>query len=165
MKRTVILLLLFILGVGWGSVKADNKFFFIVKDASGNTVNLEFSERLVGTFSGTNMVIRERGTSNVYTLDMTSSVTSGRFGMADPTGNIPIFFDASFKVYPSPAVDIINVQSAKNLGIVSIIGISGITFRQINAEANTLMIDIGSLPKGIYLITSSAGGQTRIIKQ
>lgn len=63
------------------------------------------------------------------------------------------------KVYPNPAIDVLNIESPFQNLEVEICDLSGKSMKKIEALSTT-SLDISSLPSGVYLLKSTSGTHT-----
>jgi hypothetical protein len=61
---------------------------------------------------------------------------------------------SSLVVYPNPASDVINVSSSSSIDSVSLVNALGQT---VAASFDSTSINVATLPKGIYILTVTAG--------
>ncbi len=68
-----------------------------------------------------------------------------------------------FQIYPVPAGDVLNIQSAENLGTIEIFTLSGQSMLRKSVYEASAQLDISELSSGTYIL-SSKNGETRMNK-
>lgn len=72
------------------------------------------------------------------------------------------------QVFPNPAKDIITLSGLGNKGVVRIISPDGKLVKQVAVTGNSMIVDISTLAKGMYILQYNDGGkmqQVKIIKE
>ncbi len=75
---------------------------------------------------------------------------------------------SELQVFPNPAKNVITLSGLENKGIIKIIAPDGKLVKQLSATANSMLIDISILAKGMYMLQYNNGSrveQVKIIKQ
>jgi len=67
----------------------------------------------------------------------------------------------SFKYYPNPVKDILTISTDKKVNTISIYSLAG---QLMTSTKNANIIDMSTLPTGVYLIKTDVGGQTETAK-
>ncbi len=88
-----------------------------------------------------------------------SNITNNR-----QVGIAPVSAAAGIKVYPNPSSGMIFVESAKELGTVSVVNTLGQTVLQVTSKNITEQIDISKLPTGVYTMQVQ-GRFAKIVKE
>lgn len=75
--------------------------------------------------------------------------------------------DSAINVYPIPAVDYINVQSARAISNVNVVSVNGtiVKSESFPADANNVKIYVGDLAAGVYFVAVNNGAPVRIVKK
>jgi hypothetical protein len=81
-----------------------------------------------------------------------------------PTAGINDNALTTFKCYPNPASNILNIENATDIDSVSLVNALGQTVLSKTINGNIAQIDISSLSKGIYFVTVTSGNASKIIK-
>jgi uncharacterized repeat protein (TIGR03803 family) len=68
------------------------------------------------------------------------------------------------QVFPNPAKNIITVSGLQNKGTIRIIAADGKAVKQLSTKAGNMLVDIGTLAKGIYILQYSNENKTEQIK-
>lgn len=73
---------------------------------------------------------------------------------------------AEVRVFPNPAVDVLNIESSETLKTLALFDLQGKTVLQneISDESLTQQVNISQLPKGIYFLRVNNGTAQRIVK-
>lgn len=130
-----------------------------VADGSSITIGSGFNkpEGVCLNADGTKLFVADTGNNVVKIVDLS-------------TLSIPeITADASFKIYPNPATDFINIQNQKNAKITNaeIFDASGRSVTTVSNIQNN-EIEVGQLPKEVYIIriyTEEGTESLRFIKE
>ena len=72
------------------------------------------------------------------------------------------------QVFPNPAKNTITVSGLENKGTIKIISVDGKVVKQLSAKAGSMLLDISTLTKGIYILQYNNENKTeqlKIIKQ
>jgi hypothetical protein len=69
-----------------------------------------------------------------------------------------------FTVYPNPATDLVNINSANSIDSYSIYDLTGRVVKNSNPNSNNFRIDVTSLSKGVYLVKLNSGDKTSSVK-
>lgn len=107
-------------------------------------------------------LINEDGTLHTYTLSNVDPLDPLIVSWVESTTDIDEseFTNSSFKVYPNPATDVINVSNInEEITIYTILG-----NEVLKVDSSTGTIDISSLQPGMYLIKSGTN-YSRFVKQ
>ena len=80
-----------------------------------------------------------------------------------PAGTADIKSNPTFNVFPNPASDKITVSGLPVNTEIQITDLTGKLLSTMRALKNATMIDVSSLPKGVYLLRS-AFGVKKIVK-
>ncbi|MEZ5013194.1 MAG: T9SS type A sorting domain-containing protein [Chitinophagales bacterium] len=87
------------------------------------------------------------------------SIKSGTFQMAESPDPID-----QTKIYPNPATDFIEIETAVDFGYVRILNLLGQELLSFYITGNTAHLDISSLEGGIYFV-SIESGDSKIVKK
>ena len=68
------------------------------------------------------------------------------------------------QLFPNPAKDVITLSGLENKGVVKIIAADGRLAKQITAASNSMLIDISTLSKGMYVLQYSNDKKTEQVK-
>ncbi len=79
------------------------------------------------------------------------------------TINIAVDGASDFRIYPNPAVDVVNVAASAELGTIEIYSIDGRLVKVIEVDDTRAAIEVGDLAKGNYIVRA-AGATQRMIK-
>jgi hypothetical protein len=106
----------------------------------------------------------------------TYMLTSGQTATAD--GNIFVMKMApyltsikglsrenTFSVYPNPFEDVVTIAASGKIGVIKIFDAKGSEVRKLRIDGNKANIDLGELPKGLYLISAGDNGSLRLIRR
>ena len=73
---------------------------------------------------------------------------------------------ATTKVYPSPAVNAVNIETAEEISAISVYNVAGAMVATNNdIEGNRAVIDVESLASGIYFVRINNTETVRFIKK
>ena len=95
-------------------------------------------------------------------------------GFSSPLKRIPalfifLFFEASIvKLYPNPATNILNIESAFAIEKVAVYNLLGQEVISQNPNTELVTLDVASLQVGVYVVKTSIDGNissTRFIKE
>ena len=151
--------------LNWQTTNEINTSHFLVqKSANGTTFNN------IGR-------VEARNTSGNYDYGFTDAnpvdvANFYRLQMVDKDGKITyssiikIVFTGKneLQVFPNPAKDLITLSGLQSKGIIKIISPEGKLVKQLNATANSMMIDISTLAKGMYIVQYNIGETTSELK-
>lgn len=98
--------------------------------------------------------------SCVNTAMQTLTVSSGSLGIEDEESSQPI------RIYPNPAIDILNVEMEEIPDLVEIFDMTGNVLYKEKVNSSEFGLDVSSFPKGIYLLmfVNKSGGSVRFVK-
>ncbi len=82
----------------------------------------------------------------------------------DTTVGINDHESLSFKYYPNPATDFINVTDNSNIHEISIVNLMGQEVKKATPESREVSLNIANLKQGIYLMKVRVGDKTSIVK-
>ena len=119
---------------------------------------------------------QQRGTVNMLNsttgwCGFFSDGPTGTKGIFKLNGNLALATNdnavkSALKVYPNPAVDVVNVSANKEIKAVSIMDLSG---KRVKAVQTKGEVNVSSLPKGTYILqvsyTNGAVENTKLIKK
>ena len=71
---------------------------------------------------------------------------------------------SDFTVYPNPATDFVNINSADTIDSYRIYDLTGRVVKSSSPYSNNLRIDVTSLNKGVYMVKLNSGDKTGSIK-
>lgn len=71
---------------------------------------------------------------------------------------------SDFTVYPNPATDFVNINSADTIDSYRIYDLTGRVVKRSSPYSNNFRIDVTSLNKGVYLVKLNSGDKTGSIK-
>ena len=108
-----------------------------------------------GDFDVSLTVTNEAGES--FTTVMENFIHSSGVGVNE-------LAESTFKLYPNPASDVINVQSVNALTSIKIWSISGQIVYANENSSNLQTIDVSSFKKGVFFMELSTETETQIIK-
>ena len=151
--------------VNWQTTNEINTSHFIVqRSASGTNFNN------IGR-------VEAKNTSSTHDYSLTDAspvegVNFYRLQMVDIDGKttynpiIKIVFTGKneLQVFPNPAKNIITVSGLQNKGTIRIIAADGKAVKQLSTKAGNMLVDIGTLAKGIYILQYSNENKTEQIK-
>ena len=69
-----------------------------------------------------------------------------------------------FTVYPNPATDFVNINSADSIDSYRIYDLTGRVVKRSSPYTNNFRIDVTSLNKGVYMVKLNSGDKTGSIK-
>ncbi len=76
---------------------------------------------------------------------------------------------AKNQLYPNPTTGIVTIKSTQNIGQVQVYSLEGKLLKTQTANANEVQVDITALPKGVYMLNTTAEGNAtatqKIIKE
>jgi hypothetical protein len=126
------------------------------------------------------------GANNLMSILSLSALTPGdviyvgvwKYGTAAPTGTNSQFqvsaydpslatdtFDASsFKFYPNPVKDMLNLSYSQNISKVQVINLLGQEVTSKSIDATDAKVDMSNLPSGTYLVKVTSDNQVKTIK-
>ena len=71
---------------------------------------------------------------------------------------------SDFRIYPNPAVDVVNVAASAALGTIEIYSVDGRLVKTVEADDTRAAIEVGDLAKGNYIVRA-AGAVQQMIKK
>lgn len=96
------------------------------------------------------------------TAMQTITVSAGSLGIEDEESSQPI------RIYPNPAIDILNVEVEEIPDLVEVIDMTGKILHKEIVNSSKFGLDVSSFPRGIYLLKfvykSGKMGSTRFVK-
>lgn len=99
---------------------------------------------------------RQKVAKLLFNLFTTDSTTIPWFSDQKTTGIKTIQYQNQIKIFPNPANSIVNISSNKILDQITICNLLGENILNLNTDKKEISIDVSSLPKGIYLIRTTA---------
>ncbi len=95
-----------------------------------------------------------------------ASAVSGQFQVAAYAEALstPVFDTNSFKAYPNPVKDILNLSYSQDISSVSIFNLLGQEVLSKNLSSSEAQIDMSNLPHGTYLVKVMIGNEVKTIK-
>ncbi|MEO6818942.1 MAG: T9SS type A sorting domain-containing protein, partial [Ginsengibacter sp.] len=154
-----------IVQLSWQTTNEINTSHFIVQ-RSGNGIN--FTD--IGKIGARNV-----SGNNDYSLTDASPVNGDNFyrlKMVDVDGKtsyskiIKIVFTGKneLQAFPNPAKNSITLSGLQNKGTIKIIATDGKVVKQIAVTANSMMVDISALNKGIFILQYNDEGKVQRLK-
>ncbi len=118
----------------------------------------------VSTMSLNDGVFEAEGvTAKMITLSYPQVLDKDMSGTTTETIDIAADGASDFRIYPNPAVDVINVAASAELGTIEIYSIDGRLVKVIEVDDTRAAIEVGDLAKGNYIVRA-AGATQRMIK-
>lgn len=74
--------------------------------------------------------------------------------------SLDTFQEGSFKIYPNPISDILNIESKESIDVIKVINVLGKDV--LSSKENSM--DVSHLPSGLYFVKISAGNKSATIK-
>ncbi len=90
--------------------------------------------------------------------------SSGAFYLTDNTVGIEDYESLSFKFYPNPTTDILNVSAGDNIDLITLTNLLGQEVRRLQPAQNKVSINVSDLQKGVYLMNVKIGDKTSTVK-
>ncbi|MFV0289799.1 MAG: pectinesterase family protein [Mangrovibacterium sp.] len=72
---------------------------------------------------------------------------------------------ANFAIYPTVSSTRINIESDQAIGVIHLFNSKGVLVKLLNIDATASVMDISSLPAGIYFVKNTDGTTVKIMKQ
>lgn len=123
------------------------------------TINQQTGYQLVTTFSYTDNAL----SNGTYYYRLKIKDKDGKTTYS-PIIKITLAGKTELQIFPNPAKDIITLSGLQNKGIIKIISPEGQLVKQLNPNANSMMIDISTLAKGMYIVQYNIGETTSELK-
>jgi len=82
----------------------------------------------------------------------------------DSAGGIEDYQQLSFKFYPNPATDILNVSAVSNIDMISITNLLGQEVRHVAPNQKQTVLNIADLQNGVYLLKVQTGEKVSTVK-
>ncbi|HCQ13451.1 GEVED domain-containing protein, partial [Flavobacterium sp.] len=73
------------------------------------------------------------------------------------------FDSSSFRFYPNPVNDVLNLSYAQNINKVQVINILGQEVKTVTMDANQAQVDMSNLPSGTYLVKVTSDNQVKTV--
>ncbi len=90
--------------------------------------------------------------------------SSGAFYLTDNTVGIEDYESLSFKFYPNPTTDILNVTADDNIDMITLTNLLGQEVRRLQPDQNEISINVADLQKGVYLMNVQIGDKVSTVK-
>jgi hypothetical protein len=74
------------------------------------------------------------------------------FTTPPPVSIASITNDGTLKVYPNPVIDVLNLTSSHEIGLVTLYNLTGQMVKLENVNTSTAQINFAGLPKGLYIL-------------
>jgi Secretion system C-terminal sorting domain/GEVED domain/Fibronectin type III domain len=74
------------------------------------------------------------------------------------------FDSSSFRFYPNPVNDVLNLSYSQSINKVQVINILGQEVKTVTLDANQAQVDMSNLPSGTYLVKVTSDNQVKTIK-
>lgn len=74
------------------------------------------------------------------------------------------FDSSSFRFYPNPVNDVLNLSYSQNINKVQVINILGQEVKTVTMDANQAQVDMSNLPSGTYLVKVTSDNQVKTVK-
>ncbi len=100
----------------------------------------------------------------VYDYSNNNVGTSQFFLTDNNTSAIDDYQQLSFKFYPNPATDVLNVSAASNIDFISITNLLGQEVRQLAPNQKQVILNIADLQNGVYMMRVKAGEKISTVK-
>ncbi len=89
---------------------------------------------------------------------------SGAFYLTDNVVGIEAYESLSFKFYPNPTTDILNVTADDNIDLITLTNLLGQEVRRLQPNQNETSINVADLQKGVYLMNVQTGDKISTVK-
>ena len=93
-----------------------------------------------------------------------NDVGSSAFFLTDDVAGIEDYQQLSFKFYPNPATDVLNVSAASNIDMISITNLLGQEVRHVAPNQKQTVLNIADLQNGVYLMKVQTGDKVSTVK-
>ena len=93
-----------------------------------------------------------------------NDVGSSAFFLTDDVAGIEDYQQLSFKFYPNPATDVLNVSAASNIDLISITNLLGQEVRHVAPNQKQTVLNIADLQNGVYLMKVQTGDKVSTVK-
>ena len=122
--------------------------FWIQTPATGEIWQSYHQDVAVGD-SVTNLTTIEEDGQTIYVVGTDSFEMIGTEGTIVPLG-VDDNNDRSFKVFPNPANDVLNIRGTEGIVNVTMFDVQGRVVKQVSTQSNT--VQVSDLPAGMYMI-------------
>ncbi len=93
-----------------------------------------------------------------------NDVGSSQFYLTDDALGVEDYQQLSFKFYPNPATDVLNVSAASNIDLISVSNLLGQEVRHIAPNQKQTVLNIADLQNGVYLMKVQTGDKVSTVK-
>ena len=93
-----------------------------------------------------------------------NDVGTSQFYLTDDALGVEDYQQLSFKFYPNPATDVLNVSAASNIDMISITNLLGQEVRRIAPNQKQTVLNIADLQNGVYLMKVQTGDKVSTVK-
>ena len=93
-----------------------------------------------------------------------NDVGYSHFYLTDDALGVEDYQQLSFKFYPNPATDVLNVSAASNIDMISITNLLGQEVRHIAPNQKQVALNIADLQNGVYLMKVQTGEKVSTVK-
>lgn len=104
------------------------------------------------------------GSINYYSIDTDNNYFIDDFVFVEGSLSSNDFQGQSFKVFPNPVVDQLNIQSKDAVNTVSVYNVLGKLVHQSSPNTVSPSIDMGAFKSGIYFVEVTIGNSTKTVK-
>ncbi len=93
-----------------------------------------------------------------------NDVGSSAFYLTDDALGVEDYQQLSFKFYPNPATDVLNVSAATNIDLISVSNLLGQEVRHMAPNQKQVALNIADLQNGVYLMKVQTGDKVSTVK-
>ena len=93
-----------------------------------------------------------------------NQIGTSTFYLTDDALGVEDYQQLSFKFYPNPATDVLNVSAASNIDMISITNLLGQEVRHIAPNQKQVALNIADLQNGVYLMKVQTGEKVSTVK-
>lgn len=92
------------------------------------------------------------------------NVGTSSFYLTDDVAGIEDYQQLAFKFYPNPATDVLNVNAASNIDMISITNLLGQEVRHVTPNQKQVVLNVADLQNGVYLMKVQTEDKASTVK-
>lgn len=117
-----------------------------------------------GANAGITSLTDEKALQNGTLLNFALTGNNSNWGSDEPLSS-PTFEGTTFKVYPNPTNDILNINGQTIIGNLQIVDNLGRIVMELNSSENSLQLNVSQLNAGLYFVVMEDAQPIRFIKK
>jgi len=104
------------------------------------------------------------GGVNFYSIDNNNNFYVDDFKLIDGAGSTVDFGANSFRIYPNPVVNVLNISSNEVVEKVAVYNVIGQLVNQVAPKTASPTIDFSTMKSGVYFVEVTINGQSQTVK-